>query len=124
MERHTSTPRPDWSARVESQGLHYHTIDGEPYWDESAYYSFRSSEIDELERATYALNDLCLKAVEHVFETNRLSQFNVPEAYHQFLRQSWDHDELTAYGRFDFAFDGRTPPKLLEYNADTPTALL
>ena len=28
------------------------------------------------------------------------------------------------YGRFDLAFDGVDPPKLLEYNADTPTALL
>jgi glutathionylspermidine synthase len=27
-------------------------------------------------------------------------------------------------GRFDLAFDGTGPPKLLEYNADTPTALL
>ena len=28
------------------------------------------------------------------------------------------------YGRFDLAYDGTTPPKLLEYNADTPTSLL
>jgi glutathionylspermidine synthase len=27
-------------------------------------------------------------------------------------------------GRFDLAYDGWNPPKLLEYNADTPTALL
>ena len=26
-------------------------------------------------------------------------------------------------GRFDLAYDGKGPPKLLEYNADTPTAL-
>ena len=124
MQRIAGEPRPDWQARVEGQGLQYHTIDGQPYWDEGAYYAFRSAEIDELERATYALNDLCQKAVEHVFDANRLDQFQVPPPYHDFLRQSWEHDELTVYGRFDFAFDGRTPPKLLEYNADTPTALL
>ncbi len=28
------------------------------------------------------------------------------------------------YGRFDLAYDGQNPPKLLEYNADTPTSLL
>src|SRR5262249_5641336 len=28
------------------------------------------------------------------------------------------------YGRLDLAYDGINPPKLLEYNADTPTALL
>jgi glutathionylspermidine synthase len=124
MQRNACEPRRDWQARVEGQGLHYHTIDGQPYWDESAYYTFHASEIDELERATYALNDLCLKAVDHIFTSGRLGQFNVPPACHEFLRHSWDHDELTVYGRFDFAYDGRTPPKLLEYNADTPTALL
>ena len=28
------------------------------------------------------------------------------------------------YGRFDLRYDGRRPPVLLEYNADTPTTLL
>jgi glutathionylspermidine synthase len=28
------------------------------------------------------------------------------------------------YGRFDVLYDGSSPPKLLEYNADTPTSLL
>jgi glutathionylspermidine synthase len=124
MQRIASEPRPDWQARVEGQGLQYHTIDGQRYWDETAYYAFSTSEIDELERAAVALNDLCLKAVDHVFEVNRLEQFNVPPAFHDYLWQSWQHDELTVYGRFDFAFDGHSPPKLLEYNADTPTALL
>ena len=27
-------------------------------------------------------------------------------------------------GRFDFAWDGVNPPKLLEYNGDTPSVLL
>jgi glutathionylspermidine synthase len=30
----------------------------------------------------------------------------------------------TLYGRFDLRYDGRNPPKLFEYNADTPTALI
>ena len=33
-------------------------------------------------------------------------------------------DDFSLYGRFDFSYDGRNPPKLLEYNADTPTALV
>lgn len=41
-----------------------------------------------------------------------------------FVRQSWERDEHTIYGRFDLAYDGSGAPKLLEYNADTPTALL
>src|SRR5438874_2352285 len=125
MQRITAVPRPDWQARVESQGLHYHTADdGRPYWDESAYYAFRAGEIDELEQATYALHDLCLKAVENVIANDRFDLFGVAPPYADFIKKSWEQDELTAYGRFDFAYDGRSPPKLLEYNADTPTALL
>ena len=37
---------------------------------------------------------------------------------------AWRAKELSLFGRFDFAWDGKGPPKLLEYNADTPTALL
>lgn len=124
MRRITNNPRPDWKSTVESQGLIYHTIDGQKYWDESAYYEFRSSEIDEIERATYALNDLCLKAIEHVVSQNRFEQFGIAPEFHDFLRQSWQRDELTVYGRFDFSYDGKAPPKLLEYNADTPTGLV
>jgi glutathionylspermidine synthase len=124
MRRHVTSTRSDWQQRVEGQGLHYHTPDGETYWDEMAYYGFSSAEIDELERATYELQDLCLKAVEHVIARNLFDRFGVPPAFVNYLKQSWENDELTAYGRFDLAFDGRSPPKLLEYNADTPTALL
>jgi glutathionylspermidine synthase len=124
MRRHRTKPRENWQAVVESQGMHYHTADGVPYWDESTYYEFRSSEIDELEKATYELNDLCLKAVEHVIDGNRFDEFLIPEEYRQYVRESWEHDEHTIYGRFDLAYDGQSPPKLLEYNADTPTALL
>ena len=51
-------------------------------------------------------------------------RFLIPPEYRDFIRRSWDRDEHTIYGRFDLAFDGNLEPKLLEYNADTPTALL
>jgi len=124
MRRHQTTPRNDWPKTVESQGLVYHTADNIPYWDEAAYYEFRQVEIDEIEKATYALNDLCLKAVQHVIDNKRLAEFLIPAEYRQFICSSWENDEHTIYGRFDLAYDGQTPPKLLEYNADTPTSLL
>jgi glutathionylspermidine synthase len=124
MRRLSVEPRINWQATVESQGMSYHTADGVPYWDESVYYEFSSGEIDEIETATYALNDLCLKAVQHVIDHDRFDAFLIPREYRQFIRDSWDRDELTIYGRFDLAYDGQSPPKLLEYNADTPTSLL
>ena len=124
MLRRRIQPRPEWQQVVESQGLHYHTLDGVPYWDETAYYEFTATEIDRLEEATYALDQLCLDAVQHVIDQDLFDQFLIPAEYRDFIRRSWDRDQHTLYGRFDLAYDGHFAPKLLEYNADTPTALL
>lgn len=124
MRRQRFEPRTDWQGIVTSQGLPYHTLDDIPYWDESVYYEFTVGEIDELEKATYALDALCLTAVEHVLEHDLFDRFLIPPAYRDYIRRSWDVDERTLYGRFDLAYDGKQPPKLLEYNADTPTALV
>lgn len=124
MKRVRSEPRPDWETTVSSQGLVYHSLDGVPYWDESAFYEFREAEIDALEKAVYELNRIHLEAAEHVFEEDRLDELEIPEAYHDWLEECWEKDEFALYGRFDLAFDGKSPPKLLEYNADTPTGLV
>src|SRR5262249_13641014 len=39
-------------------------------------------------------------------------------------KRSWERDEHSIYGRFDLRYAPGEPPKLLEYNADTPTGLL
>lgn len=126
MQRVSTTPRENWRSIVESQGMHYHTDEGELYWDESAYYAFTPAQVEELERATYALNELCLQAVQHVIDSHRelFPLFSIPKEFYDTLLRSWERDEFTLYGRFDLAYDGHSPPKLLEYNADTPTALL
>src|SRR5262249_6973210 len=67
MRRVPIAPRADWQKRVATKGLIYHdTDDGRPYWDESAYYEFSAREIDVLDQATCALDQLCLKAVQHI----------------------------------------------------------
>jgi len=124
MKRIAHNPRDDWETRVESKGFIFHTDEGQPYWDESAYYHFTSSEIDQFEKATYALNDMCLKAVQHVIDRKLFDQFQIPERFIPWLIQSWEIEDFSLYGRFDLAYDGIHPPKLLEYNADTPTALI
>ncbi|HWY88296.1 MAG TPA: glutathionylspermidine synthase family protein, partial [Gemmataceae bacterium] len=67
---------------------------------------------------------MCLKAVEHVLTGNLFDSFGIPPAYRAWLKKSWEIDEHTIYGRFDLAYTPGGEPKLLEYNADTPTALL
>lgn len=125
MQRIPLTPRPDWQIRVESVGLVYHTTDdGQPYWDESACYVFSPAEIDQIEAATYALNDLCLQAVEHVVTHELWEEFQIPAPFIDFVRRGWEEEEVSIIGRFDLLVDGQHPPKLAEYNADTPTALV
>ncbi len=129
MERIAIQPREKWQTIVESQGFHFHTAEGDdgeprPCWDESAYYAFTSAQVDLLEKASYTLNDLTLKAVEHVIAHDLFDRFQIPPPFRPFVRTSWERDEHTVYGRFDFSYDGQSPPQLLEYNADTPTALL
>jgi glutathionylspermidine synthase len=126
MERIASKPRGNWEQLVESQGFCFHTMDGQPYWDESAFYRFTSAEVDEIERATYELDRMCLEAVEHVVASRRFGPFGIPDWFADYVAHSWEEDELTIYGRFDLAYGGAGsgPPKLLEYNADTPTSLL
>jgi len=123
MRRVSAAPRPNWREDVEEIGFTYHTIDGDLYWDESAWYEFTLAEIEELELATNTLHELCLQAVQSVIDEDRLDEFQIPDLYHDWIRESWSNDEPTIFGRFDFAWDGRTPPKMLEYNADTPTGL-
>jgi glutathionylspermidine synthase len=45
MQRIPCPERDDWRTTAEGMGFTFHTIDGEPYWDERAYYGFTLSEI-------------------------------------------------------------------------------
>lgn len=124
MERRAIDPRPDWQKRVESRGLLYHTLGGEPYWDESACYLFRPAEIDHLEAAADQLHEMCLEVVREVIEERQFGLFFIPDWFEDYVVRSWEKDDPSIYGRFDLSYDGTAPPKMLEYNADTPTALV
>ena len=94
------------------------------YWDESHCYRFTADEIDELEAASRDLHQISLAAVEHIVTTDRFEQLAIAPGFADRIRASWKARDPAVAGRFDLAYDGSDPPKLLEYNADTPTALL
>jgi glutathionylspermidine synthase len=124
MKREARIPRIDWPRKVEELGFAFHTFDGEPYWDERAAYRFSAEEIDTLEAATAEIHARCLDAVRHVVERGDYERLRIPAAFHGYVERSWREAEKSLYGRMDLAWDGTGDPKLLEYNADTPTALL
>lgn len=117
-------PRGNWQEEVEKWGMLYHTFDDKPYWSESACYIFASSEIEVIEKATNDLETMCMAAVQHVIDKKRYAELHIPDKAIAAIEWSWEADVPSLYGRFDLAYDGVQPPKLLEYNADTPTALL
>ncbi len=125
MERRAVRPRPGWQEIVEGQGFTWHTHeDGAPYWREDACYTFTAAEVGRIEAAAAALQAMCLEAVQHVLDRGRFAAYGIPDWMVPALRESWERDEVGLYGRFDLAYDGRGYPKLLEYNADTPTSLV
>ncbi len=124
MKRHACQPRPDWREKVEGIGLTFHSHETGPYWDESACYELTAGEVDELEAAANKLHFLCIDAAEVVIKNNWWPRLGIPEAAVPAILRSWERDDFSLYGRFDLSYDGVTPPKLLEYNADTPTALV
>ncbi len=123
MQRHRCNPRPDWREKVEAIGFTYHSHEEGPYWDESDCYELTANEVNGLEAAANGLHRLCLDAAESVIENNWWGRLGIPQIAVPSILRSWERDEFSLYGRFDLAFDGSVP-KLLEYNADTPTALI
>ena len=124
MNRINISPRHNWQEKVEQVGLTFHTPDGNKYWDESAYYQLRAGEVDILEKAANDLHQMCIEAAQHVIDHELFDQLGIPQAAVPYILNSWERDDFSLYGRFDLSYDGRNPPKMLEYNADTPTALV
>ena len=125
MQRIVCPERDDWRATAESAGFDFHTIDGERYWDERAYYAFTLDQIERgIEEPTAEIDAMCLELVGHAIDDeNYLRRLRIPEAFWPLISESWHRDDSSLYGRLDLSFDGRNPAKLLEYNADTPTSI-
>lgn len=125
MLRKTLPPRPDWQAIAEAQGFVFHHVDGAIYWDESACWQFTLEQIeDEIEDPTTELYAMCLALVDDACADQQImEQLAIPQPMWDPIATSWRRGDGSLYGRFDFAFDGRGPAKLLEFNADTPTSV-
>jgi glutathionylspermidine synthase len=62
--------------------------------------------------------------VRAVADEQLMRRLAIPVPYWNWIARSWKKSEPSLYGRFDLRYDGNGPAKLLEYNADTPTAVL
>lgn len=125
MKRIKITPRINYQQKIENLGFNFHT----DYWKEQAYYSFSNEEIESIETATNECYIMYCQAVQKIMDEieendyTHIDALKIPRELAKIIKSSWDMDDLSLYGRFDFAFINGVP-KLLEFNADTPTSLL
>ena len=122
MNRITINPRENYQKKLEDLSFEFHSLDN-IYWDESAYYKFTPEQVDILEKSTNDLYEMCLTAVQHVIDNDLFDTLHINRELVPLILRSWDKEEPSVYGRFDFVYDGINPPKMLEFNADTPTSL-
>ncbi|WP_353661930.1 glutathionylspermidine synthase family protein [Hydrogenimonas sp. SS33] len=110
---------------LERLGFHWHTdSDGTSYVaDEIVVVS--EAEAEAYYEAANTLYDMYVEAGEYVVEKNLFHDIGIPFNLVDAVKKSWENDvHWHIYGRFDLAGGiGGAPIKLLEFNADTPTAL-
>lgn len=125
MFRMPCQPRKGWQQLANEFGFHFHTMYGEPYWDESAYYQFTLAQIEnDIEDPTAELHQMCLAVTEDVVNSEELlTRFRIPEQHWDLVRNSWQERAPSLYSRLDLVYNGKGRAKLLENNADTPTSL-
>lgn len=126
MRRVVMQERPDWRAKAEKVGFSFHSADGVPYWDEKGAFAFSLREIEEdIEGPAAEIEEMALEFVGNAIgDEEVLTRLAIPRDFWGEIDESWRRGDRNLYGRFDFAYDGKGPAKLLEYNADTPTGLL
>ena len=129
MDRHDSEPRQGWPAIIEEQGLIYWKTplpDGEEiaYWHEGAHYSLTSDEVYDIEAVARLMLEMLVEAGDYIIEENLFAQLGIPGWAVPRIKETWESEPPMLYGRFDFAYGHDGVPRLLEYNADTPTGLL
>lgn len=125
MQRLSISPRANWQAIAAQQGFVYASADNSPYWDESVYYAFSLKQIeDDLEAPTVELYEMIIDLVGRIIARDDwMVDCGIPLQAWAMIRESWSEQDPSLYGRFDFAYDGQSPAKMLEFNGDTPTSL-
>ncbi len=110
---------------LETLGFVWHTDSDETSYISDELVVISEAEAEAYYEATNELYDMFVEAAEHVVENDLFHEIGIPFNLIDVIKESWENDvHWHLYGRFDLAggIDGK-PIKLLEFNADTPTAL-
>jgi len=110
---------------LESIGFTWHTDDDKTSYISDEIVTISQKEAEAYYDATNELYDMYCEAAQHVIDNNLFHELDIPFNLIEIIKYSWEDDvHWHLYGRFDLAggIDGK-PIKLIEFNADTPTAL-
>jgi glutathionylspermidine synthase len=67
---------------------------------------------------------MCIEAAQAIIDRKLYARLGIPATLAPVIERTWNAEPPALYGRMDLAFGADGVPKLLEYNADTPTSLL
>jgi len=110
---------------LESIGFTWHTDTDETSYVSDEVVVISEGEAEAYYEATNELYDMFCEAGQYVIDNNLFHELDIPFNLVEIIKDSWEDDvHWHLYGRFDLAggLDGK-PIKLIEFNADTPTAL-
>lgn len=112
-------------ATLEEIGFSWHTdSDGSKYVSDELV-EVRQEEAEAYYEAVNTLYDMYTEAAQYVIDNELFFDLGIPFNLIEVIKKSWENDvHWHIYGRFDLAggIDGQDI-KLIEFNADTPTAL-
>ena len=110
---------------LEEIGISWHTdSDGSKYVSDELV-EVRQEEAEAYYEAVNTLYDMYTEAAQYVIDNELFFDLGIPFNLIEVIKKSWENDvHWHIYGRFDLAggIDGQDI-KLIEFNADTPTAL-
>ena len=110
---------------LETLGFMWHTDDDKSKYIANELVVISEDEANDYYEAVNELYDMFVEAGEYIIENNLFHELGIPFNLVDIIKESWESDvHWHLYGRFDLAggIDDK-PIKLLEFNADTPTAL-
>jgi len=110
---------------LDSIGFHWHTDKDETPYIADEVVVVSEEEAEAYYEAVNELYDMFVEAGDYIIENNLFHEVGIPFNLVDAVKKSWENDvHWHIYGRFDLAGGvGGAPIKLLEFNADTPTAL-
>jgi glutathionylspermidine synthase len=122
---HTIPIKPLSDALLDEIGFTWHTDEDNTKYVADRLVTITQSEAEAYYEAGNTLYDMYVEAAQYVIDNDLFFEIGIPFNLVDIIKKSWENDvHWHIYGRFDLAggIDGQAI-KLIEFNADTPTAL-